>query len=61
MDIEMEDRDSVQEESHMQDRRAKTMALPSRRSDEMYGHVGFNDIDPMFEIDEVMMIDEAQE
>ena len=40
MGIEMEDSHSLQKEIHMQDRRTKTMALPSRRSDEMHGHVG---------------------
>ncbi|CAI5700648.1 unnamed protein product [Peronospora effusa] len=61
MDIAMEDSHSVQEGSHMQDRRTTTMALPSRFSSEMHGHVESNADDPMFEIDDVTMIEEDQE
>uniref|UniRef100_A0AAV1U517 Polyprotein n=1 Tax=Peronospora matthiolae TaxID=2874970 RepID=A0AAV1U517_9STRA len=61
MDIAMEDSHSVQEESHMQDRRTTTMALPSRCSSKMPEHVGSNADDPMFEIDDVTMIEEDQE
>ena len=61
MDIEMEDSQNVQEESHIQDRRTTTISLPSRRSEEMHVHVGSNDDDPMFEIDDVTMIEENQE
>ncbi|CAI5717400.1 unnamed protein product [Peronospora effusa] len=61
MDIAMEDSHSVQEESHIQDRRTTTMALPSRCSSEMHGHVESNADDPIIEIDDVTMNEEDQE
>ena len=48
MDVEIQNSHIVQEESHMQDRRTTTIALPSRRSDEMHGHIGYDADDPMF-------------
>ena len=61
VEVDMDDSHNVQEESHVLDGRMTTMTLPSRCDSEMHGHEESTVEDPMFEIDDVTMIEEDQD